>query len=179
MNYINIILSLNFVVFLSMGVLSERSLSPYEYIHYNSRVNPYFRRDDNLNESMSVQHSDTDYNFNDNRVNTSTGAPSLELTNSEMRANNSDNYTSVEPRLEPRLEPNISNIVTNETKSALISIFEHFVNRYRLDDNRTQSANDSFKVIPEPEDSPVDEEYATEFYASTPVYDFDAYQSSR
>ena len=162
---------------LSIGVDCHRPLSPYEYIHYNSKANPFIGRADILNESLIVRQSDTDYN-NDNYVYSSTGASNPELTTSQMRANYSkdDNNLSIESRL----EPNITNIVTNDTKSALMSIFHHFVNRYRMEGNRTNETNDSIKVIAERDDTPViDEEYSTDFYVSTPFYDFESYQSSR
>ena len=168
------IASINFLILLSIGVDCQRLLSPYEYIQYKSKLNPYMRREDITNESNVRQSGD--YN-NDNYVNISTGA--LDLSNSQITSNYSTENMEV-LSIESRLEPNISNIVTNDTKSALITIFHHFVNRYRADDNRTKEANDSIKVIAETDENPIiEEEYSTDFYVSTPFYDFDSYQSSR
>ena len=166
------------VLFLSICVYCERPFSPYEYIDYNSQPNPYMRRADPINESKIVRQSDTDYS-NENYVYSSTAAMTLDLTNESQMSGNYSTENDNNLSIESRLESNISNIVANDTKSAMISIFRHFINRYRVNDNRTNETNDSIKRSPEPDDSPKVDEYSTDFYASTPFYDFDPYQSSR
>ena len=165
------ILSFICLILTSFGVC-ERPLTPYEYIQINSKANPYVRKVEAWAEYKTPRQLTSDQN--DKQVFTADAPLIVDLTDNQMSGNyskeNTDNNNTL---IESRLESNISNVVTNDTKSALISILHHFVDRYPGNDNSTNRLN------PQPDNSPDEEEYSTDLNSSSPFYDFESYMSSR